>query len=248
MAKAINKPAGKSGNRPGDKSSDRPSGKRRDRDQGGPPSESQEVVLQINRCAKVVKGGRRFSFSALVVTGDRSGRVGVGLGKGNEVAMAVEKGTKAARRAMTRVAVRGTTIPHGVWGRFGAAKVHLIPAYPGTGVIAGATTRAVVELAGVKDILTKAFGSTNKINLAKAAFNALTNLQNPEEVARLRGVELDLPPKGRMILRVEAERNRTASAGRPQQVPVAMVTPAPVQTVPVLPETAPQDEKGTELS
>ena len=149
-----------------------------------------ERVLKIKRCAAVVKGGRRFSFAALVVVGDGKGRVGYGYGKGTEVPNAVEKATKQANRRLMSVSLQGTTIPHRVEGRFGASKVLLLPAAPGTGVIAGATVGAVVELAGIKDILTKSRGSNNPVNLVKATFDALSKLRSREDVARLRGVEV----------------------------------------------------------
>lgn len=149
-----------------------------------------ERVVQIRRCACVVKGGRRFSFAALVVVGDEKGRVGYGYGKGTEVPISVEKATKQANRSLKDFALDGTTIPHHVEGRFGASKVLLLPAAPGTGIIAGETVRAVVELLGVKDILTKSRGSTNPVNLVKATFDALSKLRTKEDVARLRGVEI----------------------------------------------------------
>jgi small subunit ribosomal protein S5 len=142
-----------------------------------------------------VKGGRRFSFGALVVVGDRDGQVGVGYGKANEVPSAVEKGVKLARRTLFRVPLRGTTIPHRVMGRFGASKIMLIPAAEGTGVIAGAAPRAVLELAGVKDVLTKCYGSTSPKNIVKAAMNGLKALRTRAMVEELRGVALDLPPE-----------------------------------------------------
>ncbi len=159
-----------------------------DNGQGG--GKNPERVVQIRRCACVVKGGRRFSFAALVVVGDENGRVGFGYGKGTEVPIAVEKATKQANRRLKRVQMHNTTIPHQVVGRFGASKVLLMPAAPGTGIIAGATVRAIVELAGVKDILSKSRGSTNPVNLVKATFDALAQLRTREDVARLRGVEI----------------------------------------------------------
>ena len=149
-----------------------------------------EVVVRINRCAAVVKGGRRFSFGALVVVGDRNGTVGVGYGKSPEVPSAVEKGRKAATRDMKPIKLVGGTLPHRVIGRFGASHVVMIPARPGTGVIAGECVRSVMEMVGISDILTKSFGSNNPINLVKATFNGLEQLRTREDVARLRGVEL----------------------------------------------------------
>lgn len=159
-------------------------------DSGQSSTKNPERVIQIRRCACVVKGGRRFSFAALVVVGDENGRVGYGYGKGTEVPVAVEKATKQANRRLERVSLDGTTIPHNVEGRFGASRVLLLPASPGTGIIAGATVRSVVELAGVKDILTKSRGSNNPVNLVKATFDALSKLRTREDVARLRGVEV----------------------------------------------------------
>ena len=158
----------------------------RDRDRGG----WSESVVSIRRCAAVVKGGRRFSFNALVVVGNGQGQVGWGYGKANEVPPAVEKGVKDAQKQIKRVHLRGGTIPHAVIGRHGAARVLMMPASPGTGVIAGGAVRAVVQAAGVRDILTKSFGSNNKLNLVKAAINAMTQLRTKDEIARLRGVSL----------------------------------------------------------
>ena len=149
-----------------------------------------DKVVKIRRCAAVVKGGRRFSFTAMVVVGDGQGRVGWGYGKANEVPPAVEKAIKDGTRNMFPVSMLGTTIPHTIEGHFGAAKVVLVPARPGTGVIAGAAVRAVCEACGIRDILTKSFGSTNPINLVKAAINALEELRTQGEVERLRGVSL----------------------------------------------------------
>ena len=149
-----------------------------------------ESVIQIRRCACVVKGGRRFSFAALVVTGDRNGRVGYGYGKAIEVPLAVEKATKAANRSMRSFALVGTTIPHQVMGEFRASRILLLPAKPGTGVIAGECVRLVLEAAGISDILTKSYGSTNPLNLVKATFDALSQLQTKDQVERLRGVSL----------------------------------------------------------
>jgi len=150
----------------------------------------EEKVVNIYRSATVVKGGRRFSFGALVVVGDRAGQVGVGYGKANEVPQAVEKGIKNARKDMRRISLKGTTMPHQVVGRYGASKVVLVPASGGTGVIAGSSVRAVLELAGVHDVLTKSYGSTSAKNLVKATLDGLMRLRSAEQVEALRGVSL----------------------------------------------------------
>ena len=150
-----------------------------------------EVLIQVNRSAAVVKGGRRFSFAALTVAGNRAGVVGQGFGKARQVPNAIEKATKDARKHMIRVPLTPEgTIPHEVNGRYCGSMVRLIPAAPGTGVIAGSSVRAVCEMVGVKNILTKAYGSTNPVNLVKATFHALTLLRTKEQVAALRGVEI----------------------------------------------------------
>ncbi|MCA9072894.1 MAG: 30S ribosomal protein S5 [Planctomycetaceae bacterium] len=151
---------------------------------------SPEKVVQIRRCACVVKGGRRFSFTALVVVGNGNGQVGWGYGKAVEVPLAVEKATKQANRSQIRVPVVESTIPHQVTGTFRSSRVLLLPARPGTGIIAGEAVRSVVESVGITDILTKSFGSKNPMNLVKATFDALKQLRTREDVARLRGVEL----------------------------------------------------------
>ncbi|OHB71057.1 MAG: 30S ribosomal protein S5 [Planctomycetes bacterium RBG_13_63_9] len=149
-----------------------------------------DKVVKIRRCAAVVKGGRRFSFAALVVVGDGRGKVGFGYGKANEVPPAVEKAVKDGSRNMVPIALEGTSIPHTVKGHYGAANVVLVPASPGTGVIAGAAVRAVCEACGIHDILTKSFGTNNPLNLVKATIDALTQLRSQGEVERLRGVSL----------------------------------------------------------
>lgn len=161
-----------------------------DRKESGGGGNSPEKVVQIRRCACVVKGGRRFSFAAIVVLGDQNGNVGYGYGKAGEVPQAVEKAKKQADRKQRAVTRDGTTIPHRVVGRCGASKVLLMPAPAGTGIIAGATVRAVVESAGIKDILTKSRGSSNPLNLVRATLDGLAQLRMKDEIARLRGVEL----------------------------------------------------------
>lgn len=150
----------------------------------------EDTVVKVYRSAKVVKGGRRFGFEALVVVGDRAGSVGAGYGKANEVPAAVEKGIKDAKKSVERVSLVGTTIPHQVVGHFGATKIVLVPASPGTGVIAGPSARAVLEYAGVKDVLTKTYGSTSAKNVVQATLRALKELRTRETVEQMRGVVL----------------------------------------------------------
>jgi small subunit ribosomal protein S5 len=150
----------------------------------------EDTVVKVYRCAKVVKGGRRFGFGALVVVGDRAGTVGVGYGKAKEVPAAVEKGIKEAKKDLRKVVLSGRTVPHQVTGKFGSTRIAIVPASPGTGVIAGSSARAVLEYAGVQDVLTKVYGSTSAKNVVKATMNGLLRLRNKEMVEQLRGVEV----------------------------------------------------------
>ncbi len=159
------------------------------RDNDEPKDGLIEKVIHINRSSKVVKGGRRFSFSALIVMGDKQGRVGMGMGKGAEVSEAIKKGGENARSCVTAVSLSSSTIPHEVYSEFGGAKVLLRPASPGTGLICGKTVRAVVESAGVKDVLSKSLGSKNSSNVAKATLNALLSLRTREQILKARGLE-----------------------------------------------------------
>ncbi len=156
----------------------------------------EDTVVKVFRCAKVVKGGRRFSFAALVVVGDRAGTVGIGYGKANEVPLAVEKGIKDAKKSLLRIALAARTIPHQTIGKFRATKIVLVPASPGTGVIAGSSARAVLEYAGVQDVLTKIYGSTSAKNVVRATLDGLRKLRNKEQVESLRGVTLNVQQSG----------------------------------------------------
>ena len=155
-----------------------------------PAGDTVEKVVFINRSAKVVKGGRRFSFSALVVVGDKKGRVGIGLGKAAEVAEAIRKGGEGARSAMVSVSLQGVTLPHEIYYEFGGAKIMLRPASPGTGIIAGKTVRSVLEAAGLKDVLSKSLGSSNAANVVKATLGALQQLRVREDIYKSRGLTL----------------------------------------------------------
>jgi small subunit ribosomal protein S5 len=159
----------------------------------GEKGELAEKVVFINRCAKVVKGGRRFSFSALIVTGDHAGKVGVGFGKANEVSEAIRKASESARKSLVKVAVRENTIPHEVIGEFGGGRVLLKPASPGTGVIAGGGVRAVIEAAGIRDVLAKSLGSSNHANVVKATICALQQLRLRDEIYKARGKTFTTP-------------------------------------------------------
>jgi len=169
-----------------------------------------EKLIAVNRVAKVVKGGRRFSFTALVVVGDGAGRVGLGYGKAKEVPLAIQKGTEEAKRNVFSVPLAGSTITHQILGVNGAGRVLLKPAAPGTGVIAGGAARIILEEAGVHDVLAKSLGSPNAINVARATINGLKSLQRPDEVARRRGLPADsFVPKG--LLRAYNERKSSGA-------------------------------------
>jgi small subunit ribosomal protein S5 len=194
-----------------------------------------EKVVFINRSAKVVKGGRRFSFSALVVAGDKQGRVGIGLGKAVEVSEAIRKGGDMAKQQMVSVCLKDATIPHEVFCHYGGAKVMLRPASPGTGIIAGKTVRAVVESAGVKDILSKSLGSNNPSNVVKATLAGLLQLRLREDIYRDRGIEIKKKPAAAPVV-------PAAAPAAPGAVTVPPASPAATAAAaPVAPQAAPAE-------
>ena len=198
----------------------------------------QERVIEINRVAKVVKGGRRFSFTALVAVGDEESVVGIGYGKAREVPLAIQKAVENARKSLVRIPKYGQTIPHRTIGRFGAGHVVLRPASPGTGVIAGGGVRAVLELAGVRDVLSKSIGTQNPINLVKATMEGLTGLRRPEQVAKLRGLSVN------QVLGIHKDNGKTETVDdAAEQAPVTPEAVAAATDAEASPDAAPPAEE-----
>jgi small subunit ribosomal protein S5 len=214
--------------------------------------ELKERVIEINRVAKVVKGGRRFSFTALVVIGDEVDRVGVGYGKAREVPLAISKAVDDAKKNLFTVPKHGTTVTHEILGTFGAARVFIRPASEGTGVIAGGGVRAVLELAGIRDVLAKSLGTTNPINMAKATVNGLKSLRRPEDVAKMRGKTISeiLPQSSARIaeLHAEAAREGTVEPSVEAVLPEALPSAGADASEAVPAEDAPAEDASAEAA